>query len=924
MKTKKQAMVPALPFFFFLLLSCLPGRGGPLLRPLDQGWLFKGDPGDVGLREGWASPGLDDSSWKPMDPTKEWEKQGYQADGVGWYRFHLDLPPGKGPLFLAFDGVDDEYTLFVDGKRVAHFGGPKPENSVWRTRTFAEITRFVKRPGRCVVALRVVDWYFQGGLRGRVWLTDNERVAAGGGLGWLRLLAKRHPGWILPGWLRGKPAGWTMAGRESGVSEALVSEEGTIQPGNHTPGLSFMARDEGTGRVYAPQKDGASLRLLSGGGLPQCPAPVCRWKTEKGLVIESSHLVLGAGPGPDAETVGLASLSVKNGRSEPLALEVLALVRPFGVRGMEKVKAIEARGGDLYVDGRPFLRSLEKPDRFHALEIGSHEASELISGKDLPAAPSCRSDLGLAEGAWTFRVKVPAGDQVTLSFLAPVNPKVFNGRYPSSREIPRLVRETLEWWAARLGKVKIRCPLPSIQACYQASLGYILVGKDRVQLHPGPLAYDNFWYRDSAYMLAALNRAGLAEAVRDTVDALAGWQLPDGKFPSIVNLAGKPVGSDEWDSQGQAMFSIVDHFMFTGNKKWLRGKLPVLEKSAAFLEKIRSRRLGPEWKGKPEEGILPPSVSAEDLGPGSWHHYWDDFWAVLGFRASARAFLELGEKKEAEKFLRRGKALLDAVDRSVRRLVETRKIHWIPNGPEDLEGTSMARGTSPAVWPGDLYPEPGPLLYSSFDEYWKRWIGPYGGAYFHQGRIWPYGMELAQCYVVLGERERAWKMLRWHLAHQTLPGVYAWGEQVRVKGNSFLSGDMPHCWVAADYANLARSLFLFERPSGILVLGAGAPEAWWEKGFGIEGAPTWWGNLSYRVKPVERGCVVEILSAPRAPGGFQAWLPAGLPVRSAAEVSGKSLEVKEVRRPDTKALLFRRIDLPPRASRIEIRWKGKG
>ena len=896
-------------------------RKAPLLRSLDEGWLFKGDPKDAGLREGWAAPGLDDTGWKPIDPRVEWEKQGYQADGVGWYRIHLDLPPGKGPLYLAFDGVDDEYTIFVNGKKAGRFGGPKPDNSVWRSRTYTEITKFARRPGPCVVALRVVDWFLQGGLRGRVWLTGEERIAAGGGLGWLKALASRHPDWILPGWLRGKPAGWTMTGRESGVSEALMSEEGTIQPGNRTPGLSFMVRDEGTGRVYSPQKEGASLRLLSGGGLPQCPIPVCLWKTEGDLVIESSHMVLGAGPGPDAKTVGLATLTIENNGKDPLSFTILAAVRPFGVKRPAWVKEIRAEGRLMTVEGKPFLFSLQDPEDFRALEIGGREVSEAVLGREVPGRASCRSELGLAEGVWTFHAEVDGAEQVTFSFLAPVNPALFEGNFPSKKEIPRLVRETLEWWASRVGKVKLRCPLPSIQACFQASLGYILVGKDEAQLHPGPLAYDNFWYRDSAYMLAALNRAGLARAARDTVDALAGWQLPEGKFPSIVNLAGKCVGPDEWDSQGQAMFSIVDHFRFTGDKEWLQGKLPVLEKSRAFLESLRSRRLGPKWKGRPEEGILPPSVSAEDLGSGAWHHYWDDFWAVLGLREGAEAFRVSGDSAGAERFRSLAGELLHAVDRSVGRLVRSKKIHWIPNGPEDLEGTSMARGTSPAVWPGDLYPEPGKLVYSSFDEYWKRWIEPYGGAYFHQGRIWPYGMELAQCYVVLGERERAWKMLLWHLEHQTLPGVYAWGEQVRVKGHSFQSGDMPHCWVAADYVNLARSLFLFERPAGVLVLGAGAPGEWWKKGFAVEGAPTWWGELSYKVEPIQGGCGLEVASAPGAPGGLRAWLPADLEVGSVKDGSGKTLVVREVRRPDTQVLLYREIALPAGPCRVRIEWR---
>ena len=46
-------------------------------------------------------------------------------------------------------------------------------------------------------------------------------------------------------------------------------------------------------------------------------------------------------------------------------------------------------------------------------------------------------------------------------------------------------------------------------------------------------------------------------------------------------------------------------------------------------------------------GILPPSESAEDLGPGDHHHYWDDFWAVIGLENAAFLARELGHTDDA-------------------------------------------------------------------------------------------------------------------------------------------------------------------------------------------------------------------------------------------------------------------------------------
>ncbi len=897
-------------FAFLVVSPCLvPCQERAFFKELNKGWVFKKDPGDVGTSRGWMEKDFDDHGWKSISPLAPWEEQGVKGDGIGWYRVRFKVPEFEGRLFISFSGVDDEYTIFVNGMKAGHFGGPKPKNSVWRTSTYTDVTRFVKPGETCLVALRVVDWYHLGGIRGPVFLTNMEFAARMGPFGLVKYFSEKHPEWILPSWLRTGVIGWTMTGRESGMSEALMSEDGTIQPGNRTPCVSFAV--EYRGKAFYPAPGKARLRLYSGGGLPVCPIPVCRWGKIGDLQVESSHMVLAGSPGPDSETVGLATLTVRNEGRKESKIEAALFVRPFSVKGkLRPIKTIEFKGNILYVNGYPFLKSMEKPSRIHAIEFIGRDVSEALLGKELPERSALRSEIGLGQCAFIFDMSIPPLGQKTLYFLLPINPLEFNGRFPGKEDFPRLVANTLEWWADRVTKVRFRLPDPELYRCYQASAGYILVGKDGPQLHPGPLAYDSFWYRDSAYMLAALNRAGLAPACRDTVDAMASYQLEDGMFPPIVNSKGKPVAYHEWDSQGQALFSFVDHYFFTRDLEWLKGKMDVIRKGIGFLAKKRKERIGSKWKGRPEEGILPPSVSAEDLGSGSWHHFWDDFWAILGLREGAYALAKCGRMDESVRAIREAVDLFSAVNRSVERLIKTKGIHWIPNGPEDLEGTSMARGTSPAVWPGDLYPRDSVLIYKSFDEYWKRWIEPYGGGYYHQGRIWPYGMELALCYVMLGERDRAWEMLKWHMDHQTLKGVYAWGEQVRTEEKTFLSGDMPHCWVAGDYMNLLRGMLLFEKASGKLVIGAGIPRDWWAKGFSVEDAPTRWGKITYRVAPGKEGFEITIAKKPSAPKGVYAWLPASMAGAEAYAEGGRKLEPKPFKRPDTGEVLYVEVGIP--------------
>lgn len=131
------------------------------------GWKFQTDPQDQGVAGLWFAPEFDDSAWKPMPVPGNWEKYGFaKYDGIGWYRKVLELPEkmrGK-KLFASFMGVDDEYDLYVNGKLMAHHGGPG--QSLWDKLTQTEVSAALRPDGRNVLALRVKDWGRDGGISG--------------------------------------------------------------------------------------------------------------------------------------------------------------------------------------------------------------------------------------------------------------------------------------------------------------------------------------------------------------------------------------------------------------------------------------------------------------------------------------------------------------------------------------------------------------------------------------------------------------------------------------------------------------------------------------------------------------------------------------------------------------------------------------
>lgn len=112
-----------------------------------------------------AGVDYDDSSWPAADITKPWELWGVPAladfDGVVWYRLAVDLTPDqvKGAAILSFGSIDDYDVTYVNGEEVGSTRG-------FDTARAYRLHDGLLRPGRNVVAVRVLDTGSNGGLYG--------------------------------------------------------------------------------------------------------------------------------------------------------------------------------------------------------------------------------------------------------------------------------------------------------------------------------------------------------------------------------------------------------------------------------------------------------------------------------------------------------------------------------------------------------------------------------------------------------------------------------------------------------------------------------------------------------------------------------------------------------------------------------------
>ena len=93
----------------------------------------------------WAKPETNDTNWKTIDMTQNWDDQGYAINyAYGWYRVHLTIPSSllKGAnqeKFVIFDlpKADDTDECYLNGKLIGKTGGMPGDaggyKSAWST-----------------------------------------------------------------------------------------------------------------------------------------------------------------------------------------------------------------------------------------------------------------------------------------------------------------------------------------------------------------------------------------------------------------------------------------------------------------------------------------------------------------------------------------------------------------------------------------------------------------------------------------------------------------------------------------------------------------------------------------------------------------------------------------------------------------------
>jgi hypothetical protein len=419
----------------------------------------------------------------------------------------------------------------------------------------------------------------------------------------------------------------------------------------------------------------------------------------------------------------------------------------------------------------------------------------------------------------------------------------------------------------------------------RTQLADILINRDGPAIQPGSRSYSRSWIRDGSLTSTALLRLGHAADVKDFMEWYAKYQYDNGKVPCCVDEHGAtPV--PENDSHGEFIYLVGEYYRHTRDKAELEKMWPHVVKAVAYMDSLRHERMTERFTigaNKAFYGLLPESISHEGYSAKPMHSYWDDFFALRGFKDAAFIAKEL-DKPEAGSYAQIRNSFRSNLFESIRQVVITRRIDYIPGSVElaDFDATSTTIAVSPVGEAGRL---PGPLLMRTFDKYFQEARARAVGA-----KAWdaytPYELRTVGTHIQLGQRARAHELLDFFFKDQRPAAWHQWAEVVyRDPKTPKFIGDMPHTWVGSDYIRSFLDMLAFERESdSSLVIGAGVRDDWVKQDPGVRVAnlSTQYGPLNYDMRASGNIVTVNLRAGIRMPpGGIVVWSPLEQPILSA-------------------------------------------
>jgi hypothetical protein len=661
-----------------------------------------------------------------------------------------------------------------------------------------------------------------------------------------------------PRGLTGELAYWTIFGvdRDEGA-KPLLSEDGAIEtPAGFT--LEPFVRVDGRLMTWADVSTSQSLEQNS------LPLPSTTWRHPK-FTLEIAPFGAGTAIAP----IGYARYRLRNTSTRTEHAQLYVAIRPLRVTPpwfelniaelTAPISSIKWDGAEFAVDDTRVV-PLTKPSSIATSTFDGGDASELFESVSNTvidpqhhASAFMRWDLILAPG-----------EEKLIDIATPLHAH-------DAQAIPRDVTHqravAIAYWRKIVDHVQIDIPAArDLVDTARATVAYNLLGRDGPAIRGGARNYRRSWIRDGSLASTMLLRFGLDDDVRDYLRWFAPYQFASGKIPCCVDRRGAdPV--DEHDSHGEFIYLVAEYARLSGDRSLAREMWPHVEKAAEYIDSLRHQTTG-EFRG-----LLPPSISHEGYSAKPMHSYWDDFFALRGLKDAAWLAEQLGNGDAASRFATSRDEFARDFHASIRRAIDHHHIDYISGSADlgDFDPTSTTIGIEPV---GDLANLPHDVVINEFTRAWEESLARMEGR-----RPWkdytPYELRQVGTFVHLGWRDRAQRLLAFFFDDRRPRDWKQWAEVVAqdYRSPTYL-GDIPHLWVGSDFVRSFIDMIAFEREEDeALVLGAGIPSSWLDRGVRVHGLRTIYGPLDFTARRSGNRIVVHISGVRVAKGGIVVRLP---------------------------------------------------
>lgn len=693
--------------------------------------------------------------------------------------------------------------------------------------------------------------------------TPNDFVAS---------VAKDQPRGRFPRGFSGEQAYWTILGVDGGTEQGLIGEDGAVEAGKAGFSIEPFVRVDDTLLTWA---DVAASQTLQDGYLP---IPTVEW-THPDAVLRTTAFAHRDSSG--VRTSMIARYRLRNPSATAREYTLALAVQPFQVNppsqflnttgGVSRIDALAIDDdGVVRVNGRARAFPTLPPAASFATAFDAGMASAHLAANDAPTARFAVDPTGLASGALLYRWRLAPGETREVALMLPLTGDAFcEDGMPCSAEARQAA--VADDWRAKLDGVRFVVPAEgqALVDTLRTSLAHQLISRVGPRLQPGTRSYARSWIRDGAMIAEGLLRMGREDAVREYLDWYAPYQFDNGKVPCCVDDRGSdPV--PENDSHGELIFAIADYARHTGDEAFLRRMWPHVRGAFVYMETLRAserteanRALNPAFYG-----MMPASISHEGYSAKPMHSYWDNAWALRGYKDAVWIAERLGEREDAARMAAARDEFRADFDASLRAAARRHGIDYLPGaaGLGDFDPTSTTIALAPG---GEQHRLPQDLMRNTFERYWREFVQRRDGR-----REWkdytPYEWRNVGAFVRLGWRDRAWEAVRFFFDDRVPRGWNQWGEVVsRSPRKPFFLGDLPHAWVASDFMRSALDMFAYRREADDrMVIAAGIPGAWLSgEGIAIDGLRTEQGVFGYRLRRDDARLTLRFADGVRLPSG---------------------------------------------------------